>query len=105
MFAFTGNSKAFSCSQSSEKAQFNCMRSTSGEPHGTPYTVAAKQLVQEPMLVTAGAEKLSGLPLSMTFSAASAATGDVESSTGWTVEVNQLVLSQVIVVVAVLAVL
>jgi hypothetical protein len=104
MFAFTGTSKAFSCTQSSKNAQFDCMRLTTGEPHGTPYTVAANQLVQEPMLVTAGAEKLSGFPFSTTFSETSAATAGAESSAGWRVNANGFVFIPIVIAVVMLAV-
>jgi hypothetical protein len=63
MFAFTGASKAFSCTQTSEGAQFNCQRSTTNDLKATAYTVARNQLVQQGMLVTGGLDKLRDLPV------------------------------------------
>jgi hypothetical protein len=101
MFAFTGSSKAFSCTQTSDHANFNCMRSTSNDLHSTAYTIAANQLTQQPMLVTGGGEKLSGLTMmSTTFSAGPSlptSSGDLAShvSTGWRLIVDEFMLAAV----------
>jgi hypothetical protein len=100
IFAFSGASKAFSCTQTSERANFNCMRSTSNDPHSTAYTIAADQLTQGPMLVTAGAEKLSGLPIMSTVFQAATTTpaGSTSgSSAGQRLKVDGLALATIIV--------